>query len=81
MRPANRWTLTMMASRDDGALFLLRPVTGVHAHVRELLDSDLALLEFTVVLPRSRAEELQDALTLGDPPRHEGDHWQFVSGD
>jgi hypothetical protein len=81
MKPENRWTLTMMASRDDGALLLLRPVTGVHAHVRELLDADMALLEFTVVVPRSRAEELQDALAPGDPPQHEGDRWLFVSND
>ncbi len=81
MKPESRWTLTLMASRDDGTLLLFRPVSGVHAHVRELLDSDVGLLEFTVVVPRSEAEELQDALTADKSAEREGKQWLFVSSD
>ena len=81
MKPENTWTLTMMASRNDGALLLFRPVSGVHAHVRELLDSDMALLEFTLVVPRSQVEELQDALTVDQSLEREGNRWLFVSSD
>jgi hypothetical protein len=62
----SNWTLIVSAALKDGTLFVFEPMSGAHAQVRELLDSDLALLEFTLVVPRSQAEELQDTLNLGE---------------
>lgn len=66
MQQESHWTLIVTVARKDDILFLFEPMSGAHAQVRELLDSDLALLEFTLVVPRSQAEELQDTLTLGE---------------
>ena len=72
MKAENNWTLTIMATREDGAAFFVQPISGIHAHVREFLDSDMALLEFTMVVSRSRAEELLDATALDEPqPKYE----------
>jgi hypothetical protein len=81
MKPEKSWTLTVMASRNDGAVLLLQPVSGVHAHVQELLDSDMALLEFTVVVPLSKAEELLYASAVDESQEPQGDRWQFVPRD
>jgi hypothetical protein len=81
MRPEKSWTLMVMASRNDGAVLLLQPVSGVHAHVQELLDSDMALLEFTVVVPLSKAEELLYASAVDESQEPQGDRWQFVPRD
>jgi hypothetical protein len=63
------WTLIVTAARKDGTLFIFEPMSGAHAQLRELLDCDLALLEFTLVVPRRQAEELQDTLNLGESDR------------
>lgn len=81
MKPGKSWTLTVMASRNDGTVLFLQPVSGVHAHVREMFDSDMALLEFTVVVPNSKAEELLYASAIGESQEPEGDRWQSVSRD
>lgn len=70
MNAENNWTLTIMATREDGQAFFVQPVSGIHAHVREFLDSDMALMEFTMVVSRSRAEELLYATAL-DEPQHQ----------
>jgi hypothetical protein len=61
----SRWTLVVTAALKDGTLFLFEPMSGAHVQVRELVDSDLALLEFTLVVSRAQAQELRDTLTLG----------------
>ena len=66
MQNESKWTLVIAALHKDGTLFLFEPVSGAHAEVKELFDSGLALLEFTVVVPRSQAEELQGLLALGE---------------
>ncbi len=78
MEPEKNWTLTVMASREDGTVLFLQPVSGVHAHVRELFDSDMALLEFTLVVPRSKAEELLYASALDESQEPQGDQWQVA---
>jgi len=60
------WTLIVTAAHKDGSMFLFEPMPGAHAQVRELVDSDLALLEFTLVVPRHQAKELKDTLTQGE---------------
>ncbi|MGC2195630.1 MAG: hypothetical protein WA628_13205 [Terriglobales bacterium] len=80
MKPEIGWQLTIAVSRKDGTLLLFEPASGAHAQVKELFDSELALVEFTLVLPRFQAEELQDALTLGESDRPNERRWA-VCGD
>lgn len=79
MKPGNSWTLTVMASRADGTVLVVQPVSGVHAHVRDLLDSDMALLEFTLVVPRSRAEELLYATAIDESHEPYRGQWQIIA--
>lgn len=65
----SRWTLILAAARKDGTLLLFEAMSGAHVQLRELLDCDLALLEFTLLVPRWQAEELQDTLNLGKSDR------------
>ena len=65
MKRESGWTLTVILSRKD-VMFLFEPVSSASAQVKQLLDSDLALLELTLAIPRFQAEELQEALTLGE---------------
>ncbi len=81
MKAENNWTLTMMATREDGEAFFLQPVSGVHAHMRELLDCGMALLEFTMVVPRSKAEELLYATAIDEAQQPEPEQSQFASSD
>lgn len=81
MKAENNWTLTMLATREDGTAFFLQPVSGIHAHVRELLDSEMVLLEFTMVLSRSKAEELLYATAVDEAQQPESDQCQFASSD
>ncbi len=69
MTRESEWTLIVTAAHSDGSMFLFEPMSGAHAQVRELVDSDLALLEFTLVVPRHQAEELRDTLTFGELSR------------
>jgi len=64
-RPST-WKLIISAGHNNGVVFLFEPAHGAHAQIRELFDSELALLEFTFAVPRCQAQELQDALTLSE---------------
>ncbi len=81
MKAENSWTLTLMATRQDGTEFFLQPVAGVHAHVRELLDSEVALLEFTMVVSRSKAAELLYATAMDETQQPTLDQWRLASSD
>lgn len=81
MKPETGWKLTIAASREDGTLLLFEPASGAHAQVKELFDSKLALLEFTLVVPRFQAEELQDALRLGESVDSDKGQWLSVAAD
>jgi hypothetical protein len=69
LRESN-WILIVTTARKDGTMFVFEPMSGVYAQVRELLDSDFALVELTIVVPRSQAAELQDRLTLVESDSH-----------
>ena len=47
----------------DGSLFLVDELREVYAQVKDLRNPQLALLEFTMVLPRARAEELMELMS------------------
>jgi len=66
MKNEGGWKLSITASRKDGTLLLFEPASGAHAHVKELVDSEQALVEFTLVVPRMLAEVLHDALTVDE---------------
>jgi hypothetical protein len=66
MSKQSNWKLTVTVSHQNGMVFLFEPPAGAHVQIRELLDSDLALLEFTFTVPRFQAEEVQQALTLSE---------------
>ena len=66
MQNERKWTLVIAALHKDGTMFLFEPVSGAHVEVKELFDSGLALLKFTVVVPRGQAEELQGLLALDE---------------
>ena len=48
-----------LASKD-GSLFLVDELREVYAQVKDLHNPQLSLLEFTMVLPRARAQELME---------------------
>jgi hypothetical protein len=47
----------------DGSLFLVDELRRVYAQVKNLHNPQLAMLEFTMVLPRERAQELMELLS------------------
>ena len=80
MKAESGWKMVIAASRHDGALLLFEPVAGAHVQVKEMFDSEQALVEFTLVVPRFQAEVLQDALMLAEPVQpYEGG--RVVHGD
>ena len=74
MSRPSAWKLIITAAHDNGVVFLFEPAHAAHAQIRELLDSDLALLEFTFAVPRRQAQELQDALALSELDRENVEH-------
>jgi hypothetical protein len=65
----SEWILIVTAAHCDGSVFRFEPMSGAHAQFRPLVDSDLALLEFTLVVPRHQAEEMRNTLTFGELDR------------
>ena len=59
------WILILIAAHKSGSVLPFEPMSGAHVQVRELVDSELALLEFTLVVSRLQAEELNDTLIAG----------------
>jgi hypothetical protein len=47
----------------DGSLFLVDELRQVYAQMKDLRNPQLALLEFTMVLPRARAQELMELMS------------------
>ncbi len=47
----------------DGSLFIVDELRKVYAQVRDMRNPQLAMLEFTMVLPRERAQELMSLLS------------------
>ena len=47
----------------DGSLFIVDELRRVYAHVKDMRNPQFAMLEFTMVLPRERAQELMAVLT------------------
>jgi len=47
----------------DGSLFIVDELRKVYAQVKDMRNSQLAMLEFTMVLPRERAQELMSLLS------------------
>ncbi len=47
----------------DGSLFIVDELRKVYAQVKDMRNSQLAMLEFTMVLPRDRAQELMSLLS------------------
>lgn len=77
MSEGNNWFLTITAGRSDGTCFLIDTLPGVTARTREMLDSDLALVEIAFLVSREQAGELEYVLS----PRNstEGDN-QVTNG-
>ncbi len=47
----------------DGSLFMVDELRQVYAQVKDLRNSQFAMLEFTLVLPRTRAQELMELVS------------------
>ena len=47
----------------DGSLFIVDELRKVYAQVKDMRNPQLAMLEFTMVLPRERAQELMSLLS------------------
>ena len=47
----------------DGSLFIVDELRKVYAQVKDMRNPQLAMLEFTLVLPRERAQELMSLLS------------------
>ncbi len=47
----------------DGSLFMVDELRQVYAQVKDLRNPQFAMLEFTLVLPRTRAQELMDLVS------------------
>ncbi len=47
----------------DGSLFMVDELRQVYAQVKDLHNSQFAMLEFTMVLPRGRAQELMELVS------------------
>jgi hypothetical protein len=62
MSDGNRWFLTITAGRHDGTFFLIDTLPGVTVHTREMLDSDIALVEIAFLVSREQAGELEYVL-------------------
>ena len=54
---------------QDGSLFLVDELRQVYAQVKDLHNPRLAMLEFTMVLPRERAQELMELLSVAKQDR------------
>lgn len=50
----------------DGSLFIADELRKVYAQVKDMRNPQLAMLEFTMVLPRERAQELMAVLSSSD---------------
>lgn len=81
MKRNSEWTLTIAASRNDGITVLFESAAGAHAQVKPLLDSELALLESTLVVPRAQAEELLDAMTPSESDERDKCSWMHAAID
>ncbi|HLK33810.1 MAG TPA: hypothetical protein VKT29_12015 [Terriglobales bacterium] len=49
--------LTLTLAGKDGSAFVVDGLQSIYAHVQQLHSSDVALLEFTVVIPRYQVQE------------------------
>ena len=56
-------TLTLMGK--DGSAFVVDSLQSLYAHVKQLHSSDVALLEFAVVIPRYQVQEVLRTLAEG----------------
>lgn len=72
--------LTLTLAGKDGSSFVVDGLQSIYAHVQQLQSSNLALLEFTVVIPRYQVQEVLRTLAEGateftfDSPSASGTH-------
>lgn len=54
----------------DGSLFIVDELRKVYAQVKDMRNPQLAMIEFTMVLPRERAQELMSLLSVSNRDQH-----------
>ena len=57
--------LTLTLAGKDGSAFVVDSLQSIYARVQQLHSSDVALLEFTVVIPRYQVKEVLRTLAEG----------------
>lgn len=62
---SDKANLTLTLTGKDGSSFVVDGLQSVYARVQQLHSSDVALLEFTVVIPRYQVREVLRTLAEG----------------
>lgn len=77
---SDKANLTLTLAGKDGSAFVVDGLQSLYARVQQLHSSDVALLEFTVVIPRYQVREVLRTLAEGtteftfDQPPHSEMH-------
>ena len=77
---SDKANLTLTLAGKDGSAFVVDGLQSVYARVQQLHSSELALLEFTVVIPQYQVREVLRTLAEGateftfDQPPHSDVH-------
>ena len=62
---SDKANLTLTLAGKDGSAFVVDSLQSIYARVQQLHSSDVALLEFTVVIPRYQVREVLRTLAEG----------------
>ncbi|MGE5204407.1 MAG: hypothetical protein ACM3PW_02255 [Chlamydiota bacterium] len=62
---SDKANLTLTLAGKDGSAFVVDGLQSLYARVQQLHSSDVALLEFTVVIPRYQVREVLRTLAEG----------------
>jgi hypothetical protein len=62
---SDKANLTLTLAAKDGSSFVVDGLQSVYARVQQMRSSDVALLEFTVVIPQYQVKEVLRTLAEG----------------
>ena len=62
---SDKANLTLTLAGKDGSAFVVDGLQSIYARVQQLHSSDVALLEFTVVIPRYQVRDVLRTLAEG----------------